>query len=408
MLDLRFKMTLIKGENMMTKKAKLFIPCYYSFLANGMMALVIGAVMPYLIEEAGINYSVAGGLLSTFAIGNFLASFVNPPVVKLLGRKITSVILSALIPISLLMITLLPPVPVLYIACILLGIGRGTVSITNNMVVNDYDGTPAALNLLHTVFAIGAFLAPFLTGVFINNGFNWRFIIYTIIVLSAISSIGYGWMPLDEDKKDKAEKKEKVKNLTAKTEAHDSKAFLKNIDFYIIGLLLFFYLGAENCVNGWFVTYFKSTGIMSDTYATNLVSITWLVIMLGRLVTAYLSSKVNKQKLILINCIGTTIFFLLLISTTNLALITLAVAGMGFFFAGIYPTCISNGGMYIKGSTTGMSVLLAIAALGGIIAPQVIGIVADQIGMVGAVTILTINVVCMVILAIINYVRNKK
>ena len=68
MLDLRFKMTLIKEEKMMTKKAKLFIPCYYSFLANGMMALVIGAVMPYLIEEAGINYSVAGGLLSTFAI----------------------------------------------------------------------------------------------------------------------------------------------------------------------------------------------------------------------------------------------------------------------------------------------------------------------------------------------------
>lgn len=64
--------------------------------------------------------------------------------------------------------------------------------------------------------------------------------------------------------------------------------------------------------------------------------------------------------------------------------------------------------MYIKGSTTGMSVLLAIAALGGIIAPQIIGVAADQIGMVGAVTILAINVVCMVILAIINCVRNKK
>ena len=129
--------------------------------------------------------------------------------------------------------------------------------------------------------------------------------------------------------------------------------------------------------------------------------------MLGRLTTAYISNKINKQKLILINCIGTSLFFFLLISTTNLLIITLAVVGMGFFFAGIYPTGVSNGGAYIKGSTTGMSMLLAIAALGGIITPQIVGVVADQIGMVGAVTILSINVVCMVILAIVNCMRNK-
>ncbi len=388
----------------MSKKAKLFIPCYYSFLANGMMALVIGAVLPYLIEERGINYSVAGGLLSAFAMGNFLASFVNPPIVKLLGRKLTSIVLSTLIPLSLLMLTLLVPIPVLYLACILLGIGRGTVSITNNMVVNDYDGSPAALSLLHTVFAIGAFLAPFLTGVFIGNGFNWRLIIYTITVVSLFSCIGYGLMPLDEEKVNKTQKNKKQNQESLK----DSKTFLKSVDFYIIGFILFFYLGAENCVNGWFVTYFKSTGIMTDSYATNLVSITWIIIMIGRLLNAYISTKMSKQLLILINCIGTSVFFLLLISTTNLALITLGVAGMGFFFAGVYPTCIANGGMYIKGSTTGMSMLLAIAALGGIITPQVIGVVADQIGMVGAVTILTINVVCMVVLAVVNCIRNNK
>lgn len=121
----------------MTKKMKLFIPCYYAFFSNGMMALVLGSVLPYLIQEAGINYSVAGGLLSAFAIGNLLASFVNPICVKILGRKLTTIILSALIPLSLFTITTLAPIPILYLACVLLGIGRGTVSITNNMVVND-------------------------------------------------------------------------------------------------------------------------------------------------------------------------------------------------------------------------------------------------------------------------------
>ena len=137
-----------------------------------MMALVVGAVLPYLIDEAGINYSIVGGLLSAFAIGNLLVSFVNPLVASKVGQKFTAVVLSLLIPLSLFVITLLPPVGVLYIAIILLGIGRGTVSITNNMVVNDHDGSTIALNLLHTVFAVGAFLAPFLTSLYIKNGFN--------------------------------------------------------------------------------------------------------------------------------------------------------------------------------------------------------------------------------------------
>lgn len=379
----------------MTKKMKLFIPCYYAFFSNGMMALVLGSVLPYLIQEAGINYSVAGGLLSAFAIGNLLASFVNPICVKILGRKLTTIILSALIPLSLFTITTLAPIPILYLACVLLGIGRGTVSITNNMVVNDHDGRPIALNLLHTTFAMGAFLAPFLTGLYVGNGFNWRWIMYTIMILCTISCIGYASMPLDD------------KKATGKN-TKDNKAFLHNPDFYIMGLLLFFYLGAENCVNGWFVTYFKSTGIMSDQYATNLVSITWFVIMLGRLVTAYLSTKISKQLLILTNCICTTLFFFLLIATSNLTWITIAVVGLGFFFAGIYPTGIANAGECIKGSTSGMSLLLAIAALGGIITPQIIGIVADAIGMLGAIGILSINVGAMMVLAIVNCLRHRK
>lgn len=382
----------------MSKKLRLFIPCYYAFFANGMMALVLGSILTYLIKEAGINYSVAGGLLSAFAIGNLLASFINPALARKIGRKRTTVMLSALIPIDLFIISMVAPVPILFITCVLLGIGRGSVSIINNMVVNDYDGTPLALNLLHMVFAMGAFLAPFLTATFINNGLNWRFIIYTVIILSTFSVIGYMTLPLEEDINQN-------KNEISKSE----NRFLRSPDFFFCGLILFFYLGVENCVNGWFVTYFKGIGIMSDTYATNLVSVTWVIIMIGRLVTGYVSKKISKYKIMLINCTCTVLFFLLLISTKELIVITIAVVGLGFFFAGIYPTGISNAGELIKGSTTGMSMLLAIAALGGIITPQIVGVIADgSIGLTGAIAFLSINVGMMLLFAIISYSRRKK
>ena len=68
---------------------RLLFPCYFSFFVNGAMVLLVGAILPYIIEEAGINYSVAGGFLSAFAIGNLLASFVNPPMASRIGRKAT-------------------------------------------------------------------------------------------------------------------------------------------------------------------------------------------------------------------------------------------------------------------------------------------------------------------------------
>ena len=114
------------------------------------------------------------------------------------------------------------------------------------------------------------------------------------------------------------------------------------------------YLGLENCVNGWFVTYFKSMGIMSSAYATNLVSVTWIMVMLE----GSYKAKTRVHQLNFSYCIATAAFFILLLATHNLAVITVAIAGLGFFFAGIYPTSVSSAGAVLKGSNTGMSMFL--------------------------------------------------
>lgn len=387
-------------------KFRLFFPCYFAFFVNGAMVLMVGAVLPYIMEEAGINYSIAGGFLSAFAVGNLLASFVNPLLAGRIGRKMTIVTMSALIPISWIVISTLPSKTVIYLMFIAMGIGRGSVSIVNNAVVNDNsNGKPAALNLLHMTFAVGAFLSPFMTALFIENGLGWRAVVYTVSVASALGCVGYAWMKLDYNwPKGSAKSSSKKNNNDNASEKDD---FYKKPAFYIMGALLFLYLGLENCVNGWFVTYFKSMGIMSSVYATSLVSVTWSMVMLGRLLTAKLSTFVDKNKLILSYCVATAVFFLMMVATKNLMVITIAIAGLGFFFAGIYPTTVASVGNILKGSTTGMSMFLAIAALGGIVTPQIVGVLADHYGMVAAVLLLCVNVVGMLVTSAVNVKMNR-
>ena len=66
---------------------------------------------------------------------------------------------------------------------------------------------------------------------------------------------------------------------------------LKNTGFLLAVGALFFYMGLENSVNGWFVTYLKSTGFMSASLATVMVSVTWIMIMIGRIVIASISKN---------------------------------------------------------------------------------------------------------------------
>ena len=143
-------------------------------------------------------------------------------------------------------------------------------------------------------------------------------------------------------------------------------------------------------------------GIMSEELATNMVSITWIMVMLGRLATAALSTKLEKNKLIFIDCIFTAIFFVMMISTQNVVVIVCSLVGLGFFMAGLYPTCVSSVGRVLKGNTTGMSLFLALVALGGIITPQVIGIMADVFDLNGAIATLVVNIVIMIVMGYIN------
>lgn len=104
----------------------------------------------------------------------------------------------------------------------------------------------------------------------------------------------------------------------------------------------------------------------------------WIMILAGRLSTAWLSEKVKKENLLLIMGIGFVCFFFWLLVSRTAVLIVIGIMGFGYSMAGIYPTTVAFCGKMIQKYSLVWSFILTIASLGSILMPMIIGRIAES------------------------------
>jgi MFS family permease len=123
--------------------------------------MILGSMLPLISSEYQLSNVISVSLISAHQIGNLLASFIAGVLPIYIGRK-NSVIFLCVFVIAgfLLMISTGNPL-LLLLAFLFTGISRGSISNFNNSIVNEVsNSSAAAINFLHSVFAVGALLAP--------------------------------------------------------------------------------------------------------------------------------------------------------------------------------------------------------------------------------------------------------
>ena len=379
---------------------KQFSVCFFTFFCNGALALSIGALLPFLREAYGLDYAFAGLLVSLHSVGNLISSFVAGILPLWLGRKKSIVLFSTFYAVSFFLITSSPNNFVLAAAFVLSGLARGAVSNFNNTAINEIaPGKAWALNTLHAMFAIGAFLAPIAVLLCTaNNPSGWRIMCYIMLFLGVLELIAFALMPLKNDRVKRTETSQRV-----------GATFLKEKQFWVCTGTLFFYLCAEQGVIGWMVTYFKDSGLMSAGYAQVMASVLWVLILAGRLSAAYLSTKMNKGRLLGLMGIGFIAFFVIVLLGRSLPIITFGIAGFGFSMAGIYPTTVSLSGGTIKAYPLAWSTMLTLAGIGAVLMPSIIGAVAETAGIYAGMctVIVAVLITCGFIYANLRMHRNN-
>ncbi len=372
--------------------------CYFVFAVNGIFGMGLGSLLPLLSKAYGLSNTLSGALLSAHQVGSLAAGFAAGMLPIYLGRKKTIIFFCSFVILGFLMMILTGSPVLLILAFLFTGLSRGGVSNFNNAVVNEVsNSSPAALNILHSIFAIGALTAPFLfiLSTRIAGERGWKLAASVIIVLCLCAIFLFSRAKIEDRVKEKTKQK-------------TSYAFLTQRHFWIASGILFFYLCSEAAINGWLVKYFIDSNIMSIQYAQMLASLLWTVILAGRLICAYFGSRVSKKILLLVTGIGTAAFYLLLLSTQHLAVITLAIAGLGFSMAGIYPITIASTGATIKKYPMAMGVLLIIGGIGAILMPGITGALSDAFGIFAGMSAIVAAIVLMVVCIIFNLMLKKQ
>lgn len=373
---------------------------YIVFLINGMLALSIGSLLPFIRDARGLDYDFCGMIVSLHSVGNLISSFFAGTFAVTLGRRKSILFFNAFFAISYLLIIVGGNNVCLVLAFLMTGLARGATSNFCNATINSLaPGKAGVINGLHAMFSVGAFLFPImLTVMTAARVDNWIYACFFMLVMGVLSWILYATMPVDES------------IVQKKEDSKGNFAFFKEPLFILCTATLFFYLCAEQSVIGWMVTYFKDTGLISESLSQSTASVLWVMILAGRLTTAWLSGKMKKGKLLRMMGVGLVLFFIILIVSKSTFWIILGIMGFGYSMAGIYPTTVAFAGHIIKKYPMCWSFILTTASIGSIVMPSIIGKIAESIGIFyGMSSIVAVVVVDMIlIICLTEYIRRKE
>ena len=340
---------------------------FLTFFFSGICAISAGVVVSLLQEEHSFAYGMTGTLLSLMSIGNLIAGFLVGVLPGALGMKRSVLLLTIGYAVGYSLMGLTGAMAVLALAFFLVGIAKGSVMNTCTILVSDNSASRTrGMNLMHSCYACGALLCPFLIAAAARV--STALAVFLLAVLGLMLWLVYGFTPLGGGSQ-----------KTARTKEVIDWSFLHAPRFWLLTGLLFCQNAAEQSVTGWMVTYFKGSGIIAGSLAAYTVTVMWGATLVARLLIAFVFPFKNPRKAMVGMSVLCTIFYVLLVMAHTQVMAIVLLFAFAFSMAGLNPTAVASAGRMT--SVTSMGIMLPVASSGAILMPWIIGIVAEKVGL---------------------------
>lgn len=370
------------------------------FFLSGICAISSGVVVSILRDSYDLSFSSTGTLLSIMSAGNIVASFLAGVLPAKIGAKKAVLLLTIGYFLGYLLCASTGVFGLLAIAFLIIGLAKGSAITNCNVLVstNAIERT-RAMNVLHACYAAGALLCPFLIQAFLGID------AHAPMIGIALAGLLMWFLFLVTKLPD--ERTSTSTTTSASANADDRTfAFLRDSTFWILTALVFCQNAAEQSVNGWLVTYFKSEQILSGTLANYTVSIMWGSTLIARLLIAFVFPVKNLYKTLSIMGLGLTLLYAILVQMHTPVAASIALFLFAFAMAGVNPLAISGVGQMT--SPASMGTLLSTAACGAILMPYIIGRIGDAISLQAGMAANLVPCVGILVLSLLMYHRTKK
>ena len=348
---------------------------YLAFVSLGLPDSLLGSAWPTMQTVFEVPSSFAGYVSMTISCMTILSALMSPRLIRKVHTKWIVVVSICLTIVGLIGFSFSSQYWMLFLFAVPYGLGAGSIDASlNHYVATNYSSS--VMNFLHCFYGLGAIISPNLMALALkyarwNEGYRWTAYIQIGILAVCILSLPLwksGTAAQEEQLEEAAGIKETVK-----------------VPGVVLTLIAFFaYCAGEATAFLWTSSYFAGTKQgMSDGLIASFGSLIFGGLMLGRLISGFISNRLGDRKLIRL---GIAVEFLGLLLIL-LPLQGYVVAAVGFLLTGtgmgpIYPAIQHmapvNFGKRYSAAVIGLQ--MASAYIGSMFMPTVFGKLQQAVG----------------------------
>jgi fucose permease len=368
------------------------------FLLSGFLFALAGAMLPAWGYHLDPEYSHAGNYFLFLGAGVIVSGFLIRRLTVRVGTLLTAACgLAWLAMLSLAFVG--PPAPAAYrlAGWFVIGLSAGLLNTAlfdtiRPLFKQDPAGT---VNLGGVYFGLGCLLSALLLA-----GTFYLYSVATILILAALIPGVYGVTYRIRYRADP----QLVTQLPASSVFKD---FLSP-GAVMFALLLFFQSGNEWSLAGWLPLYLIRRLGLSPEASLSILALYWIALLLGRVISVYLLTRLRHSRLLLSSASSALLGCLLLMFAANRLGATVGVLLCGAGFAAIYPLVVERiGGRFPYYHPGVFNSIFSIAIAGGMLAPWIIGILADSWGAWVVMGLPLIGTLMVVILILLIWLESK-
>jgi MFS transporter, FHS family, glucose/mannose:H+ symporter len=368
--------------------ARLMWAGFLGIFVWGSIAGLLGAVLPGLRERSGLSLTQSGLMFVALSTGLVLGSVVAGPALDRYGAKRVLCTAVGLVVAGLLAFEVVLAFPWLLLPAMTMGAGGSAVVTGAHALVAELNPThrAASLNLLDFFFGVGAFVTPFaLVPLQTRGGVTAVLLALALLASGVLAYLVATRFPPPRG--------------AAHTIAGAGRV-VRSTAFLLPALLIFLYVGTEQSIWDWQVSYLGARQGLANVEAARALSIFPIAIMIGRLVNNRVLMALPPAPVLLVSTAGAAASLAVVMLTHSGAVATGALFVAGLFMASVYPTTLGVlAGRFTGASGAALGLAITCGWLGSVVISPSLGFVAEHRDFATAYTVVVASAAAMLLTA---------